>query len=108
MRFLKVPPIVWERVPLAKRWQATDPHAQWAAQIIEYNAHYTWKFSGESRTYCLTMTSTMAPRTLALATAQVRRARDRWIRMRRAEVGPRFGLPPKQIDDPAPGAPRGT
>lgn len=97
MKFLKLPPIVWIRVGGTKHWDASDPQAQWSATITGHNAHYSWTFSGESRTYCLTMTSTTAPRTLALAVAQVRRARDRWIRLRRTEVGPHFGQP---IDDP--------
>ena len=93
MKFLKLPLIVWTRVGDTKHWAASDPQAQWSATITEHNAHYSWSFSGESRAYCLHMTSTTAPRTLALAVAQVRRARDRWIRLRRAEVGPHFGQP---------------
>lgn len=99
---LKLAPIEWFRteglVTSAPEWTAYNSAEGWTAIICgpqgSNDPTYFWEFIGNTRTYSQrVLPHKPFPRTLALAIAAVKKARERWVRQRRAEVGPDFGRP---------------
>lgn len=99
---LKLAPIEWSRteglVASAPEWTAYNSAEGWTAMIRgpqgSNDFTYFWEFIGNTRTYSQrVLPHEPFPRTLALAIAAVKKVRERWVRQRRAEVGPDFGRP---------------
>jgi hypothetical protein len=97
----KLPPIEWFRTDTltsGPEWSAYSTAEGWTAVVrgpsMPGNTAYHWEFIGNSRTYSQrVLPHEPYAKTLALAIAAVKKARERWVRQRRAEVGPSFGLP---------------